>query len=99
MPSFPGGDLKLSEFLFQTVIYPDSARVLSTEGTVVVEFVVNEDGTIANPRIASKKMLGHGLEKEAIRVISKMPKWVPGSQDGKAVRVRYRLPLRFKLMN
>jgi periplasmic protein TonB len=95
MPEFPGGKTALSMFLQQNVTYPLSARTALTEGQVIVRFIVNSDGSISN--IEVYKGIGNGCDEEAIRVIKKMPRWTPGSVKGSPVRVKYNLPINFKL--
>jgi periplasmic protein TonB len=95
MPKFPGGDVALGMFLQQNIMYPLAARKDLIEGKVIVKFVVNADGSIANIEIY--KGIGNGCDEEAIRVVNKMPKWIPGSVKGNPVRVRYNLPINFRL--
>jgi len=98
MPEFPGGQAALFKFLAENTKYPAMARENGIEGTVFVGFVVMEDGTISNVQI--KRGLpggGAGCDEEAIRVVKTMPKWKAGKQRGKAVRVAYTLPFKFKL--
>ncbi len=97
MPSYPGGDSELMEFLQKNLVYPVVDQELGTQGTVRVRFVVEKDGSIGAVDIL--RPLSQGCDKEAIRVIKKMPKWIPGKQNGVAVRVYYNLPVRFKLSN
>ena len=95
MPEFVGGDIELSKFLSKNILYPKLAKENNIEGRVVVRFVVEKDGTISNTDILRK--LGFGCDEEVIRLIKSMPKWVPGKQNGKPVRVYYTLPIVFKL--
>jgi len=98
MPEYPGGQAALFKFLAENTKYPPMARENGIEGTVYVGFVVLEDGTINNVQV--KRGLpggGAGCDEEAIRVVKTMPKWKPGKQRGKAVRVAYTLPFKFKL--
>ena len=95
MPSFRGGEQKLFEFLGNNLVYPKEAKEAGIEGKVFVEFYVEKDGTVTNVKVL--KGIGYGCDEEALRVIGLMPKWIPGSQRGKAVRVRYTLPVNFKL--
>ena len=95
MPEFPGGDQALMNFLQRKTVYPDRERDLEIEGRAYVKFVVNEDGSISNVSVAKTESSGFG--KEAIRVVGLMPKFKPGTQQGKAVRVQYVLPFHFKL--
>ena len=95
MPQFPGGSMALFEYLMQNVKYPEDAEKQKVEGSVIANFVVEADGTIAN--VGVSRPVFPSLDAEAIRVLKAMPKWTPGRQDGKAVRVRYVVPVRFKL--
>ena len=95
MPEFPGGEKAMMEFIQTNIQYPDFERENDIQGRVVVGFVVNEDGSIYD--ISIKKSVSKGLDKEAIRVVKMFPKFKPGKQQGKAVRVAYVLPLMFKL--
>lgn len=94
-PSFPGGQEKLMEFLEQNVSYPKEFGDIDCQGRVIVSFVIEEDGSISNPKVV--KSLDPILDKEALRVISIMPKWIPGEQNGKPVRIKYSLPVTFKV--
>lgn len=93
MPEFPGGKEALKEYLDSSMVYPAMALEANVKGLVMVEFLIDEQGSIS--RIKVLKGLGYGCDEEVIRVISRMPMWTPGYQDGKAVRVLYRLPVRF----
>lgn len=95
MPSFPGGDEKLYQFLGENMKYPPMAKDAGIQGIVYVTFVVKEDGSISDVRVL--RGIGGGCNEEAIRVIKKMPKWKPGKQRGKSVRVQYNMPVRFIL--
>jgi periplasmic protein TonB len=92
MPEFNGN---LSAYLQKHLRYPDAARENNIEGRVVVQFVVNEDGSIGNAVI--KKGIGGGCNEEALRVVRAMPKWKAGMQNGRAVKVYYTLPITFML--
>lgn len=94
-PRFPGGEAALYRFLAQNIKYPELARDNSITGQVIVTFVVERDGRIANPKVI--KDIGGGCGAEAIRVVKMMPRWKPGRQRGKRVRVQYNLPLNFNL--
>jgi protein TonB len=96
-PEFPGGVSALYKFLGEHLIYPDLAREMRISGTVVVQFVVERDGSISDISVA--RSVGGGLDEEAVRVISKMPKWNPGEQGNRKVRVRYAIPVRFTLLD
>ena len=95
MPSFRGGQQKLFEFIGNNVVYPQEAKEAGIEGKVFVEFYIEKDGTVTDGKVL--KGIGYGCDEEALRVIGLMPKWYPGKQRGKAVRVRYTLPINFKL--
>jgi protein TonB len=94
-PEFPGGLAAMSKFISQNIKYPSQARRMGTEGSVFVEFVVDQHGNITNPRVI--KGIGSGCDEEAVRVVQKMPPWKPGKQNGKAVKVRFVLPVKFML--
>lgn len=94
-PAFEGGDAALIQYLRKNLLYPALARENGIEGTVVIQFVVNTDGSIVNTNIL--KDIGGGCGEEALRVVRGMPKWQPGKQRGKAVRVQFNLPIRFQL--
>ena len=95
MPSFPGGDAALFKFLNENVKYPVIAQENGVQGRVICQFVVNRDGSIVDVEVV--RSVDASLDKEAIRVIKSMPKWSPGQQRGKPVRVKYTLPVNFKL--
>ena len=95
MPTFPGGEFKLYEFLAMNIRYPQRAREDGYSGTVYVRFVVEPDGTITNIEVA--KGVGGGCSEEAVRVVKMMPNWIPGEAFGKKVRVTYTLPINFRL--
>ncbi len=94
-PEFPGGMEALYKYLAQNIKYPQLARDNNITGKVYVTFVVERDGSIANPRVL--RDIGGGCGAEAIRVVKSMPKWTPGKQRGKAVRVQFNLPVNFQL--
>ncbi|HUM52414.1 MAG TPA: TonB family protein [Chitinophagales bacterium] len=96
MPNFPGGIAELMGFLKKNILYPSLARENGLEGKVIVKFYVDTDGTVREP-VVLKDGVGGGCADEAIRVIKKMPKWTPGTQRGKPVKVYYTLPVSFKL--
>ncbi len=96
-PQFPGGDQKMMEYIQNNIKYPSKAREMGTTGTVYVEFVVNKDGSITNVQIKEGTGIGDGCDKEAKRVVRNMPKWDPGKQRGRSVRVKVRIPIRFRL--
>ena len=94
-PEFPGGMEALYKYLAQNIKYPALARDNGITGRVYVTFVVERDGSITNPKFL--KDIGGGCGQEAIRVVKSMPKWTPGKQRGKAVRVQFNLPVNFNL--
>ena len=95
MPSFPGGEGKLLEYVATHIKYPQIARETGIQGRVFVGFVVEPDGSISNVKLL--RGIGGGCDEEAMRVIKSLPKWKPGKQRGKAVRVSYQIPVLFKL--
>jgi protein TonB len=95
MPEFPGGDLALRKFLANSVKYPAIAIENAIQGKVFVNFVVDKNGSISNVSIA--RGVDPSIDKEAIRVVKSMPKWIPGKQGGQAVRVSYTVPINFVL--
>ena len=95
MPEFPGGTAALMSYLAHNIKYPVIARENFTQGRVLVEFVVNRDGTITDARIA--KSVDPALDKEALRVVNSMPRWKPGMQGSRPMRVSYTLPVTFRL--
>jgi len=95
MPSFPGGETELRHFLSSNLHYPAEMRKNGLEGTVVVQFVVNPDGSISDTRVL--RDIGGGSAEEVLRVINAMPKWTPGTNGGEAVPVYYNLPVSFTL--
>jgi TonB family protein len=94
-PTFQGGDKALFEYLHKTIVYPAAADKNSIQGTVVVTFIVREDGSITDATCV--KDIGGGCGAEAVRVVGLMPNWNPGQTQGKNVPVRYTLPVRFRL--
>ena len=95
MPSFPGGMGALNKYLHDNVHYPVVAQENGVQGRVTVQFVVNRDGSIVDAQVV--RGVDPYLDKEALRVINSMPKWKPGMQRGKPVRVRYTVPVNFRL--
>lgn len=94
-PSFPGGDEARIRFLTDNIKYPQIARESSIQGTVYVTFVVEKNGNVTDVRIL--RGIGGGCDEEAVRVIKAMPKWNPGKQRGKPVRVQFNMPIKFTL--
>lgn len=95
MPEFPGGDDAMKRFLAKNIKYPLIAQENNIQGRVVCQFVVNSDGKIVDVQVV--RGVEASLDAEAVRVIKSMPAWTPGRQGGKNVRVKYTLPIRFKL--
>ena len=94
-PEFPGGTAELFKYLSKAIKYPVIAQENGIQGRVVCSFVVNRDGSIVDIQVM--RGVDPSLDKEAVRVISEMPKWKPGEQRGKPVRVRFILPVQFRL--
>ncbi len=95
MPSFPGGDEARIRFITENIKYPELARKKGIQGRVFVTFVIEKDGQISNVKVI--RGIGSGCDEEAVRVISMMPKWKPGMQNGKTVRVQFNMPIKFAL--
>lgn len=95
MPSFPGGPSALMQYLNSNIKYPVVAEENGVQGRVVCTFVVEKDGSITDVRVV--KSVDPSLDKEAARVVKGMPKWIPGKQNGSAVRVKYTVPVTFRL--
>lgn len=94
-PEFPGGEAAMYKWLGDNIVYPSAASEEGVQGRVVVEFVVGKDGSITNVRVVRPRH--PALDKEALRVVKAMPKWVPGRNNGQPVKVTYTLPVTFKL--
>jgi protein TonB len=94
-PQFPGGESAMFQFLTENLRYPTLAKENGIEGRVVVSFVVEKDGSLTDLKIV--KDIGGGCGEEALRLMQAMPKWVPGQQHGRVVRVAYTLPVSFRL--
>ena len=95
MPEFPGGEQAMMDFVAKNVTYPKEAMEKEISGRVFVSFIVEKDGSVNEVNV--KKGIGGGCDEEALRVVKAMPKWKPGKQDGKPVRVHFLLPITFKL--
>ena len=95
MPQYLGGPSALFEYLSQNIKYPSVAEENGVQGRVLVTFVVERDGTITDVRVV--KSVDPSLDKEAQRVVNSMPRWIPGKQNGSPVRVKYTVPVTFKL--
>ncbi|MBO4826447.1 MAG: energy transducer TonB [Prevotella sp.] len=95
MPQFPGGQMELFKFLQETMKYPEDAQKAKMEGRVLATFMVDTDGSIKDAKIV--KSVFPSLDAEALRVINAMPNWTPGKHKGKKVRVKYTIPISFRL--
>ena len=95
MPEFPGGQAELMSYIAKSIKYPVVAQENGIQGRVTCTFVVNKDGTIVDAQVV--RGIDPALDKEALRVINSMPKWKPGKQRGKPVRVKFTLPVTFRL--
>ncbi|MCU0440901.1 MAG: energy transducer TonB [Bacteroidia bacterium] len=95
MPSFPGGDDEMFKYINQQTAYPNHARENGIEGRVMLSFIIQPNGEITNIKVLQG--IGFGCDAEAVRVVSEMPKWNPGMQNGKALPVQLNLPFYFKL--
>lgn len=95
MPQYPGGQIAMLKYIMENIKYPEQAIKEGIQGRVTVRFIVEKDGSISDVRpVLSVHPL---LNKEAVRVVESMPKWTPATQNGKPVRVRYNVPVMFKL--
>ncbi len=97
MPEFVGGMDSLYSFILANIKYPDWEKQNKIEGTVYVSFIVNEEGIVTKPEIERSVPGSKNFDKEVLRVVSLMPKWIPASEKGKNVSIQYFLPMRFKL--
>ncbi len=95
MPEFPGGEQAMMDFVAKNVQYPKEAMEKEISGRVLVGFIVEKDGSISETEVV--KGIGGGCDEEAVRVVKAMPKWKPGKEKGKPVRVSYIMPIFFKL--
>ena len=95
MPEYPGGMQAMIEFLQTNMKYPEDAAKQKVEGRVMVQFVVETDGSVSDVHVA--KQVFPSLDAEAIRVVQAMPKWTPGKDKGRVVRVKYNLPIVFRM--
>ena len=94
MPEFPGGMEALVKYMAENMKYPEDAKKQQVEGRVLVQFIVETDGSVSNTEVLMRVF--PSLDAEAVRVISGMPKWIPGKQNGKVVRVKYTIPVSFR---
>ena len=95
MPEFPGGQAALMSFIAKSIKYPVVAQENGIQGRVTCSFVVNKDGSLVDAEVI--RGIDPSLDKEALRVINTMPKWKPGKQRGKPVRVKFTVPINFRL--
>ena len=95
MPEFPGGEDSLYAYIARNIVYHEAAKKEKIEGQVYVSFIVEKDGQLTGVKFL--RDIGGGCGEEAVRVVKSMPKWKPGTQRGKPVRVQYHIPLRFIL--
>jgi TonB family protein len=95
MPKYPGGDGALFKYLSESIQYPEKAKKGKVEGRVFISFVIERDGKVNQLRVTHG--IGNGCDEEAARVVRNMKPWIPGTQNGKAVRVKYTLPVKFAL--
>ena len=96
-PEFNGGSGNLNNYLRENLEYPQNAVDNNLEGRVIIEFIINTDGTLSNIHVQNG--IHESLEKEALRVVNSMPKWKPGKNNGKHVKVKYVLPINFTIPN
>lgn len=94
-PEFKGGMAKLGQYMQNTLRYPEAAQKANIQGRVFLNFIVDKTGEVSDVKIL--KGLGFGIDEEAVRVVQNMPRWEPGSQDGKPVNVRFNIPINFEL--
>jgi protein TonB len=97
MPQFQGGDAGLFSYLGRNIKYPELAREVGIQGIVYITFEVDKEGNVKDAKVL--RGIGGGCDEEALRVVKAMPPWEPGKQRGKAVRVQYTLPVKFRLVN
>jgi len=96
-PEFPGGNEALMKYISDNIKYPADAVSKGIQGRVITNFVVEKDGTLTDVQVA--RGVDPSLDKEAIRLIESMPRWIPGKQRGEVIRVRFALPVVFRLQN
>lgn len=96
-PQFPGGEAKLIEYIRNNVQYPEAAQKMGIQGLVWVSFIVEQNGNISKVKV--KNPVDPNLDAEAMRVVKIMPRWTPGMEKGKTVRVHYMLPISFRLQS
>lgn len=96
MPLFPGGEAAMMKFLAENLRYPEWALENRVQGKITIQFIVDENGNVVNAEVISKK-LGYGCDEAALEVINSMPRWKPGKQRSKNVKVRFVVPITFKI--
>ncbi len=94
-PDFPGGMLKFADYVKTHLNYPDLAKQNNVQGRVFLTFIVEKDGSLSDIKVV--RGIGSGCDEEAVRLLKKGPKWIPGKQNGYVLRVMYTLPVSFKL--
>ena len=97
MPTFPGGDAEMMKYLQKNLKYPEVEKENGISGTCYVTFVIEKDGSITGVKIIRAVPGGPGCDKAALKVVSSMPKWKVGKQNGREVRVQFNLPIKFTL--
>ena len=95
MPTYEGGDVALLKYLTDSVKYPELAKKHGVQGRVVIGFIVEKDGSLTNVKVL--RAVDRALDAEALRVVMGMPKWIPGRQNEQRVRVKYNVPVSFRL--
>ena len=95
MPTYEGGDVALLKYLTDSVKYPELAKKHGVQGRVVIGFIVEKDGSLTNVKVL--RAVDRALDTEALRVVMGMPKWIPGRQNEQRVRVKYNVPVSFRL--
>ena len=95
MPSFPGGQGALFDFIEKNIKYPKGAEDYGIQGRVILKFIVKKDGSLSDVRVV--KSVDPALDKEAVRLIKSMPKWSPGKEKGQFVNVKFTLPVTFRI--
>lgn len=95
MPIYEGGDVALLKYLTDSVKYPELAKKHGAQGRVIIGFIVEKDGSLTDVKVL--RAVDRALDAEALRVVKGMPKWIPGSQNGQHVRVKYNVPVPFRL--
>lgn len=95
MPEFPGGQNELNKFINKNLHYPEIAHKKGLQGNVIVQIIIDKDGSVTKPKII--RSVEPSLDNEALRIIGLMPKWKPGKQKEKVLKVRYTFPIQFKI--